>query len=474
MSRGWLIWGFLAMAQAAMAGQASQPKLEVRLETHLTSYSSRPGSPFHCVVLCPFEVNGEILIPQGSLVYGRVRRARPVHLGLVRERAALELTFSEYTTPDGQTFPLHARLASIDNAREEVLPNGRIKGVLAAENPEELWSGIWGKPTLHMLYRPLEGATGLGAEILEKNPMGPVGPAVLFGIRCLILRFPEPEIHLPPGTDMELVVDESSSGFARRPAAPVPAPPADLDEWLREKPVAITKAHGQETADLINVAFAGSRQELLDAFSASGWYPAEPSNFKSLSRLYLAFNDKSTYSRAPVSKLLYGGKPPDLVFEKSFDTVAKRHHVRIWEAGSFEGKEIWLGAATHDIGIAFNGKHFSFSHRVDPRLDHERAKISVDLTFAGCSEPVSYAWNGRSAEGSGPAMTDGRIAIVFLQPCTAGAADDDAPAPGLPGTKGSRLVRRLILETRSYILRENVYYWAFQVIRHHGSSETLF
>ena len=245
MSRGWLVWVLLAIAQAGSAGSASQPKLAVRLQTHLTSYDSRPGSPFHCVVICPFQVNGQILIPQGSIVYGRVWRALPVHLGLVRERAALELTFSEYTTPDAQTFPLHARLASIDNAREEVMPNGRIKGVLAAANPDELLSGIWDKPSLNMFYRRLEGATGLGTELLEKNPMGPVGPAVVFGVRCFILRFPEPEIHLPPGTDMELVVDESSSGFVTRPAAPVPAAPADLVEWLREKPVDVTRAHGQ-------------------------------------------------------------------------------------------------------------------------------------------------------------------------------------------------------------------------------------
>jgi len=470
LSRGLLIWVLLGIARAGVAGSASQPKLEVRLETHLTSYSSRPGSPFHCVVICPFEVSGQILIPQGSIVYGKVRQALPVRLGLIHERAGLELTFSEYTTPDGQTFPLRARLASIDNAREEVMPNGRIRGVLAAENPDELVSGIWGKPTLRTFYRPLEGATGLGAEILEKNPIGPVGPAILFGVRCFILRFPEPEIHLPPGTDMELLVDESSSGFVKQPAAPVPDAPADLVDWLREIPVAVTKVHGEPAADLINIAFAGSRQELLEAFSVSGWYPAERSTFESLARVYLAFNGKNTYPRAPVSKLLYEGRPPDLVFEKSFDTVSKRHHVRIWDAGSFEGQEIWLGAATHDVGIAFNGKRFSLSHRVDPHLDEERAKVSVDLTFAGCSEPVSYAPSERTAPVSGLGVTDRRIAVVLLQPCTGAMPDSPESAPEPPGTKLSRLARRVILETRSYILRENVYYWAFQMMKRHRTT----
>lgn len=456
----------VATAQAGIADQAGQPKLEVRLQTHLTSYASRPGSPFQCVVISPFEVGGQVLIPEGSIVYGTVRRALSVRLGFARERAAMELDFSEYETPGGLRFPLRARLFSIDNAREEVNAKGRIKGVLAAANPDEVLNGIWEKPALNMFYRPLEGVTGLGQEILEKYPMGPVGPAVLFGIRCFILRFPEPEIHLPPGTDMELLVDESSSGFAKQPVTPVPDAPADLVEWLRGEPVTVTKPGGARAEDRINVAFAGSRQELLDAFNASGWYAAVPTTFGSFTHVYIAFNGKSTFARAPVSKLLYEGKAPDLVFEKSLDTVSKRHHVRIWEAGSVDGQEIWLGAATHDTGVEFNRRTFWFTHRIDKRVDEERDKVSVDLTFTRCSEPVSYAARDNGAD-NGPALTDGRIAVLPLQACSAREDVGAESAPRPPGTKMTRLIRRVVLEARSYILRENVYYWAFEMIRRH-------
>ncbi len=466
MYRCLLFWLVVATAQAGIAELATVPKLEVRLKTHLTSYASRPGSRFQCVVISPFEVGGEVLIPEGSIVYGTVRRALSVHLGFSRERAAMELDFSEYETPDGLRFPLRARLVSIDNAREEVNAKGRIKGVLAASNPDEVLNGIWEKPALNMFYRPLEGLTGVGQEILEKLPMGPVGPAVLFGIRCFILRFPEPEIHFPPGTDMELLVDQSSSGFAKQPAAPVPDAPADLAEWLRGEPVVVKKPSGARAEDRINVAFAGSREELMDAFTASGWYAALPTTFGSFTHVYIAFNGKSKYARAPVSKLLYEGKPPDMVFEKSLDTVSKRHHVRIWDAGSVDGQEIWLGAATHDTGVEFNRKSFWFTHRIDRRVDEERDKVSVDLTFARCSKPVSYATRDTAADESGPAVTDGRIAVLPLQACNP-LEDGTQPAPHPPGTKMTRLIRRVVLEARSYILRENVYYWAFEMIRHY-------
>ena len=54
--------------------------------------------------------------------------------------------------------------------------------------------------------------------------------------------------------------------------------------------------------------------------------------------------------RSPVSALLMNERPPDLVFQKSLNTFAKRHHVRIWKlAKKYNGREVWVGAATHDI-----------------------------------------------------------------------------------------------------------------------------
>src|SRR5581483_6804729 len=88
-----------------------QPKLEVRLRTHLTSYASKPGTPFECVVLRSFE-SGSLSIPQGSIIRGSVRKAQSVGLGFRHERAALELSFSSFETPDGHTFPLEAKLFS--------------------------------------------------------------------------------------------------------------------------------------------------------------------------------------------------------------------------------------------------------------------------------------------------------------------------------------------------------------------------
>lgn len=460
-----LIGLLLATAPAGFAATGGEAQLHIRLQTYLTSYNSHRGTPFHAVVTRPLSDGGQIMIPERSTVYGTVRRAVRVRLGLIHERAALVLNFSEYRTPEGAEFPLEARLLSIDNAREQVTKRGKIKGVLAARTPDEVLDGIWEKPSLNLVSRSLEGVTGAGGMLLDKLPMGPAGPAVLLGLRCLLFRFPEPEIRLPPGTDMILLVDKADTAFAPVPDPPAPAPPAGLAEFLRAQPFRVTKTNGKPVEDLINLAFLGSQEDLENAFRTSGWSSADPTSAKTISRFCLAFNSKRRYARAPVSTLLYQGKAPVLVFEKSLDSVSKRDHVRIWSAGLFHGEPLWLGAATHDIGVRFDRRTFLFTHRVARNIDPERAKVASDLAFAGCSQRAMYERRDVLARKTS-AITDQRIAVLRLQACSPPQYQEAEAVPKLPGDKATRLVRRIILESRNYVLRDNVYYWAYEIMRH--------
>jgi hypothetical protein len=127
------------------------------------------------------------------------------------------------------------------------------------------------------------------------------------------------------------------------------------------------------------------------------------------------------YSEAPVSVLLLDGKPPDLVFEKTLNTFARRHHLRIWRRpASFRGKPLWAVAATHDIGIDFSAADRTFIHRIDPQIDQERDKVVNDLLFAGHVEAFDLVERpavprqGRNATGDS-LETDGRIAILLLK-----------------------------------------------------------
>lgn len=470
--RGLLLLWFVGLAPAVYSAPPRLAKLHIRLETYLTSYDSHRGTPFRAVVTRPLAENREVLIPERSTVYGSVRRAVRVRLGLIHERAALELNFFRYKTPDGQEFPLQARLVTIDNAREQVTKRGKIQGILAAHTPDEVLDGLWEKPSLNLFSRSLEGVTGVGGELLEEVPMGPAGPAVLLGLRCLLFRFPEPEIRLPPGTDMTLLVNEASTEFAPESDPPAPALPTLLADWLQVQPVRITKPDGRPVEDAINLAFIGSRNDLMDAFETAGWSRPDPTTAETISRFCFAFNSKKRYARAPVSTLLYQGRAPSLVFEKSLDSVSKRDHVRIWSAGFFHGKQIWLGAATHDIGVRFDRRTFLFTHRVSRHIDEERAKVAADLQFAGCSKHAMYSQESgvdtprELKPAPRAAITDGRIAVLPLQVCNPPEEVEAEAVPRLPGDKATRLIRRIILESRNYVLRENVYYWAYEIVRY--------
>jgi hypothetical protein len=80
----------------------------------------------------------------------------------------------------------------------------------------------------------------------------------------------------------------------------------------------------------------------------------------------------------------------DFAFEKMLNTFLKRHHLRLWRttAATADGRPIWLGASTHDIGLDV---HLGVaSHAIDPNLDWERTKVGADLKRAIRYQPNNW------------------------------------------------------------------------------------
>jgi hypothetical protein len=357
----------------------------------------------------------------------------------------------------------------VDNAREDVLPNGRIRGILAADAPSKLTQGFWFTPNPTLLHRSISGLSGLGGLISTKTPLGLPGGLALLGLRLAILKTPDPEIHLPPSTDLKLAVSELPGDAPAFGAPPTPLPlPEDFAEWLTKQPHHIRKAPKKRAADIINFAFVGSRAQLDQAFSAAGWNTAEPLNRRTFGRTYKAFTMMRAYPTAPVSTLFYGNRAPDVVYQRSLNTLSKRHHIRVWSPleGQPPEREVWLGAATHDVGIGFEAKRMSFNHRIDADIDVERAKIITDLNFAGCLRSVSFldrpqlSGNSNRPRKSG-IVTDGKVAVLNLADCHPHPLVAVA-APKPRGNAFSRTARRLALETRHHLLRGNVYFLGFR------------
>ncbi len=458
----------LLIATAAIAMASQTQDLQLRLESPLASYS-RPGTPFTARVMGAQTQLAPIL-PAGTIVRGVVRNRQSVGLGLRRERAGLKLEFNSCQLPGGATAACDVRLLAVDNARETVHKDNRIRGALAASHPQSLFSGLWYRPAPSILLRPVTGLVGTGGALCKHLAPGPLGAGIFVVSRLIFFRMPDPEIELPAGTDLiarvSLEADETP-GIA--PSAAQPAVPDQLAQWLAAETTGqIKKPDGTPMADTINLAFLGSEAELAGAFAVAGWDGVDPLSRKTFMKTYAAFTGMKSYARAPVSTLHYQGKPPDVVFQKSFNTLAQRHHIRLWKREGPGGETVWLGAATHDVGVAFDWNRLSPTHRIDLNIDRERAKVLNDLSAADCLAGTMNversAEMGSRIRQSERAITDGALIAAPLQACQAAAAD----RPRLAKPKHTVFavgLRRVVLETRYYLLRANAYHFAYQSVR---------
>lgn len=136
----------------------------------------------------PVYVDGQLALPSGTLLYGRVKHIRPA--GRLHRPAELGLLFDEIWLPNGESEPVTARLAALQNSgglrldREGYLRAGR----------QISWNLITGT---------LLGAGALTAipKIAGMTAAASAGSIGAAGFLGYFVLFPHGrEIHLPPET----------------------------------------------------------------------------------------------------------------------------------------------------------------------------------------------------------------------------------------------------------------------------------
>ncbi len=466
----------IARGESTRALQAGI-EFEVRLQTDVSTYSSHPGDPIRAVVMASVtapgtvpadDANTLVLLPRGSILLGGVRKVTSIGRGLIHERAGLELEFTEWLHPDGNRYPLATRLIAVNNSREQTTRQGHIKGILAAGGAPGFLLGMWSRPDSILFARTAAGFAGAAHFIGQKCPLGPLAIAGAVGFRFIAVPWPESEIHLPAGTELTLALTQLPSAAPVEIEVPAEPPPESLVTLAQSQPLRTARPGNTRLADITNVLFLGSRDQLNQAFSAAGWWPAESLNRRSMMRVYRAIAEKRGYPTAPMSTLLLESRPPDLNFQKSFNTVAKRHHIRIWrQPDQYQGRDVWIGAATHDVAMRLREAGETFTHRIDPMIDRERRKVIHDLTFAGCAEqvqlirrPAAHALAGREI------TTDGDAAVIALRDCASDSVRYVEDQSHLKRGATGNFMRRLVLEGRYAVIRGNIYYWGYRGVRH--------
>ena len=150
---------------------------------------------------------------------------------------------------------------------------------------------------------------------------------------------------------------------------------------LSKRPMVTSTAQGIP-GDAINVGLIGTKEDVVSAFHAAGWYPADPVTLRtSLEIIGSVLLDRS-YKDAPVSPLYFDGRREDLAFEKPAGTSAdRRQHVRLWlvlQSGA-DGSPVWLGSASFDSGVTLSRDTGQVTHKIAPNIDAERDRLIAEL-----------------------------------------------------------------------------------------------
>lgn len=432
--------------------------LHVRLVNAVGSFASRPGSAVEALLIAPVKVGGLTFFPMGSTLRGAVKSVRRVGFGVVHETAALSLEFTSIQLPGAEkSTSLPARLTAVDNGREEVTKAGKIQEVRT--------TGSLGNHAAHLLRDVL--LWDVHAQL------------AVWAVNSVVTQVSEPEIYLPPGAELTLAL--TAPVQAEAVAAPDDTPrPFSGEERASLEPLIDTIPTRTETpvknrpSDLVNLMFIGSERQIADAFRAAGWTePRARSSFRSNMAGAYAFVEGRSIPNAPMSSLLLNDAPADMAWEKGFNDLSKRHHIRMWkQAAKWEGQDVWIGAATRDIDYAYFRPGKWISHKVARKVDRERDKIIEDLAYTSCAYAVDW-WERPGAprfvrNATGDAMeTDGRLGIVEFNSC-----DDPrpfaAPSETLPahGKTWQVVLRREILSTRSDLLRHSIPWRAYEGVRY--------
>ena len=433
--------------------------LEVRLQQPISSYSSHPGMRLTGVIISPVTEGGQILVPLGTTIAGSVVSIRRVGLGLKHETALIDIHFDHIVLKDGQSIPIACRIGEVENSRETIDKQDRIQGIRSTSTISNKASGVIGN-------------------LAFGDPI-----AILFTTAgsASTLRFSEPEISLPAGT--ELIAQLTAPlDVPHERADTVPplvtneAGKADLGRMVRALPFrTITDSKKPKPSDLTNLAFIGTAEDLQHAFAAAGWVTVDALDAQSTYSTIRSVAENQGYQRAPMSILLLDGKAPNYAYAKTLDTFSKRHHLRIWlTKETWNGQPVWTSSSTHDIGIGFSKKNKTFIHLIDTNIDNERAKVVNDLIFTGCvasAQLVTRPWlpphpkNGTDED----LITDGRIAVLQFNNCSHPNSEtqgEDQTVLPIHGNPVERTTRQTVLTLKNNLLRDNVGVTAYSGVRY--------
>ena len=158
----------------------------------------------------------------------------------------------------------------------------------------------------------------------------------------------------------------------------------ELKAALENLPCCTTDRDGAELGDPINLVVIGDFENIAAAFVRRGWVPAEETYSTAAWKTIKSYIFGSRYRYSPVSSLYFFGRHQDFARQKPRHDIHERNHLRLWyTALRFEGKPVFVGQVSRDIGVRFTTRTWPpVTHKIDPDVDEARQSVIEDLLFS--------------------------------------------------------------------------------------------
>jgi hypothetical protein len=164
------------------------------------------------------------------------------------------------------------------------------------------------------------------------------------------------------------------------------------DDLFAKIPRRISDKAG-DPGDLVNFLIIGSQDAMEKVFTTAGWVKVDANVKETVLHGFLESISKESYLTMPMSPLYLFGRQQDYgwAHAEPISVVASRNHLRIWKA-PFEvnGRTLWVGAATHDVGFEKDQRNNGLTHKIDPNIDLERDYVEKTLTSTGLVAEVTH------------------------------------------------------------------------------------
>lgn len=195
-----------------------------------------------------------------------------------------------------------------------------------------------------------------------------------------------------------------------------------LKKALEKLPCCTANKKGSEQGDPLNLVVVGDLDDVYYAFIRAGWDETETIYRASVLKTIRSFLFGGRYRYSPVSALYVFGRPQDVAFQRARTSIHERNHLRLWLAPMrFEGKFVWIGQISRDIGVRFTRKTIT-THKIDPDVDETRNFLIQDLWYSQGLKTFGYvkgvgaaAYEQPRGNLTGdPYFTDGYRAVLWV------------------------------------------------------------